>query len=161
MPRPLMATSLRKELAYDAGPDAVAAMLVDASFREEVLARMRVLRGSATVADKVVTIEQVQSADGIPSFARKIVGDEIDILQVEDWSAGHTADVRVTIPGKPGDMSGTARLVPAGGQTLEVVELTITVGIPLVAGKIEKLVADMLHKALDKEHEVGREWLAR
>ena len=156
-----MATSLRKELAYDADADAVAAMLIDASFREEVLARMRVLRGSATVEDRVVRIEQVQSAAGIPSFARKIVGEEIDILQVEDWTAGHAADVRVTIPGKPGDMSGTARLEPSGSRTLEVVELTITVGIPLVAGKVERLVADMLHKALDKEHEVGREGLSR
>ena len=39
---PLMATSLRKELAYDASPDAVAAMLADAAFREEVLERQHV-----------------------------------------------------------------------------------------------------------------------
>ena len=39
--------------------------------------------------------------------------------------------------------------------------MTIRVGIPLVAGKIEKLVAEMLGKALDKEHETGRDWLAR
>ena len=58
-------------------------------------------------------------------------------------------------------MTGTIRLTPAGAGTLEVVELSIKVGIPLVGGKIEKLVAEMLGKALDKEHEVGQEWLAR
>ena len=34
-------------------------------------------------------------------------------------------------------------------------------GIPLVGGKIEGLVADMLHKALEAEHEVGRDYLSR
>lgn len=156
-----MATSLRKELPYDASPDAVAAMLTDVAFREEVLARQHVVRGSVTVEDRDVTIEQVWSATSLPSFARKVAGDEIVIVQEERWGAPTTADVRVTIPGKPGDMTGTTRLTPAGDGTVQVVEMTIKVGIPLVGGKIEKLIADMLGKALDREHQVGREWLAR
>jgi hypothetical protein len=156
-----MATTLRKELAYDAGPDAVHAMLTDPAFREESLERQHVLRGSAKAEGERVTVEQVQSATALPSFARKLVGDEIVILQQEWWASTTTADVHVTIPGKPGEMSGTILLTPAGAGTLEVVEMTIRVGIPLVAGKIEKLVADMLGKALDKEHETGRDWLSR
>jgi uncharacterized protein YndB with AHSA1/START domain len=156
-----MATTLRKELSYAAAPDAVHAMLTDPAFREESLERQHVLRGSAKAEGEHVTIEQVQSAASLPSFARKLVGDEIVILQQEWWTSATAADVHVTIPGKPGEMSGTIRLTPEGGGTLEVVEMTIRVGIPLVAGKIEKLVADMLGKALDKEHEAGQDWLAR
>jgi uncharacterized protein YndB with AHSA1/START domain len=156
-----MATTLRKELTYDAGPEAVHAMLTDPAFREESLERQHVLRGSAKAEGEHVTIEQVQSAASLPSFARKLVGDEIVILQQEWWTSATAADVHVTIPGKPGEMSGTIRLSPEGDGTLEVVEMTIRVGIPLVAGKIEKLVADMLGKALDKEHEAGQDWLAR
>lgn len=156
-----MATTLRKELAYAAAPDAVHAMLLDPAFREESLARQHVLRGSAKADGERMTIEQVQSAGSLPSFARKLVGDEIVILQQEWWTSATAADVHVTIPGKPGDMSGTIRLTPDGAGTLEVVEMTIRVGIPLVAGKIEKLVAEMLGKALDKEHEAGQDWLRR
>jgi hypothetical protein len=156
-----MATTLRKELSYAAAPDAVHAMLTDPAFREESLERQHVLRGSAKAEGEHVTIEQVQSAASLPSFARKLVGDEIVILQQEWWTSATAADVHVTIPGKPGEMSGTIRLSPEGDGTLEVVEMTIRVGIPLVAGKIEKLVADMLGKALDKEHEAGQDWLAR
>ena len=36
----------------------------------------------------------------------------------------------------------------------------MTVRLPLVGGKIEGLVADMLGKALDTEHRTGVEWLA-
>lgn len=156
-----MATSLRKELTYDASPDAVAAMLADVAFREEVLARQHVLRGSASVEGDTVVVEQVQSAASLPSFARKLVGDEIVIVQTERWDTPTNADLHLTIPGKPGDITGDVTLSPAGTGTVEVVELTVKVSIPLVGGKIEKLVADMIEKALTKEHQVGQEWLAR
>ena len=135
-------------------------MLTDASFRERVLERMQVLRGDVTVEGGVVTIEQVQSAKGLPSFATKLVGDEIRIVQVEAWREPDRAAVDVTIPGKPGEMAGSATLTESGGRTTERVDLEITVRIPLVGGKIEGLIADMLGKALDTEHRTGVEWLA-
>lgn len=149
-----------KELTYDASLEEVAAMLTDAGFRERVLERMRVVRGSVTVEDGVVTIDQVQSASGLPSFATKIVGDEIRIVQVESWRTSDHADVEISIPGKPGHMAGTATLAETGGRTTERVDLEVTVRLPLVGGKLEGLVADMLGKALDTEHRTGVDWLA-
>ncbi len=149
-----------KDLTYDASLEEVAAMLTDRTFRELVLERMHVVRGSVTVEGGVVTIEQVQSSSGLPSFATKIVGDEIRIVQVESWRTTEHADVEVAIPGKPGEMAGTATLVESGGRTTERVDLEVTVRLPLVGGKIEGLVADMLGKALDTEHRTGVEWLA-
>lgn len=149
-----------KELTYDASLQEVAAMLTDAAFRERVLERMHVLRGHVTVADGVVTIEQVQSASSLPSFATKLVGAEIRIVQVEAWRTPEHADIEVSIPGKPGEMSGTATLVESDGRTTERVDLDVTVRLPLVGGKLEGLVADMLGKALDAEHRTGVEWLA-
>lgn len=155
-----MGKRMVKELPYDASLAEVAAMLTDPAFRERVLERMKVLRGHVTVVDGVVTIEQVQSASSLPSFATKLVGNEIRIVQVEAWRTPEHADVEVTIPGKPGEMAGTATLVEAGGRTTERVELDVTVRLPLVGGKLEGLVADMLGKALDVEHRTGVEWLA-
>ncbi|HEU4337862.1 MAG TPA: DUF2505 domain-containing protein [Nocardioides sp.] len=149
-----------KDLTYDAPLEEVAAMLTDPAFRELVLERMHVVRGSVTVEDGVVTLEQVQSSSGLPSFATKLVGHEIRIVQVESWRTTEHADVEVTIPGKPGEMAGTATLVESDGRTTERVDLEVTVRLPLVGGKIEGLVADMLGKALDTEHRTGVEWLA-
>ena len=67
----------------------------------------------------------------------------------------------MTIPGKPGEMKGTARLTESGGVTTETVDLDIKVGIPLVGGKIEGLIADLLLKALKVENRVGRDYLSR
>ena len=149
-----------KDLTYDAPLEEVAAMLTDPAFRELVLERMHVVRGSVTVEDGVVTLEQVQSSSGLPSFATKLVGDEIRIVQVESWRTTEHADVEITIPGKPGEMAGTATLVESDGRTTERVDLEVTVRLPFVGGKVEGLVADMLGKALDTEHRTGVEWLA-
>ena len=155
-----MSKRVVKELVYDAPLEEVAAMLTDPAFRERVLKRMKVLRGEVTVDQGVVTIDQVQAAKGLPSFATKLVGDEIRILQVERWTTPGHADVEVTIPGKPGEMAGTADLVASGGRTTEKVDMEVTVRIPLVGGKLESLVAQMLAEALDTEHRTGVEWLA-
>lgn len=157
-----MATQLRKELAYDASVEEVAAMLQDPVFREKVLEALRVVRGSVGVEGSRVTLTQVWSSDKLPSFARKFVGDEIEIVQEETWDAPNGADMTMTISGKPGDMSGTSVLEPTStGSTVQRVDLTIKVGVPFVAGKIERLVAEMLTNALDKEHRTGVAWLAR
>jgi len=102
-----MSTKLTKRLTYDATAEAVAGMLDDPEFREAVLERQHVVRSSVTIDGDLVTIEQVRSGDDIPSFARKFVGDEILIVQTENWTSPTSADVRLTIPGKPGEAVGT------------------------------------------------------
>jgi hypothetical protein len=160
-----MSKRLRHDLTYDAPVDAVAAMLADPAFREEVCDYQRVISKKVTVARSGegmdVVIDMVQPARGIPSFAQKFVGDTINIVQSESWSSPTRGDITVTIPGKPGEMSGTAVLEQTGSGTVETVDLTVKVAIPLVGGKLEALIAGLLEKALIAENTVGREWLSR
>jgi hypothetical protein len=160
-----MSKRLTHELTYDAPLADVAAMLVDPAFREEVCTYQRVLRVDVTVTEvkgaTEVTIDQAQPASGLPSFARKIVGDEINIVQKERWGTPDRASIEVSIPGKPGEMKGTATLTESGGVTTETVDMEIKVGIPLVGGKLEGLVSDMLLKSLEAENKVGRGYLSR
>ena len=160
-----MSRRLQHDLTYDAPMADVATMLADPAFREEVCEEQRVLRAMVNVdpdgEGMQVTIDQVQAATGIPSFAKKFVGDEINIVQQESWTSATDADITVTIPGKPGEMTGTARLAEAGGVTTETVDLTIKVSIPLVGGRIEGLISDLLLKALKVENRVGRDYLSR
>lgn len=156
-----MSTKLAKQLTYDATAEAVAAMLDDVTFREAVLERQKVLRGSVDIDGDVVTIEQVRSGDDLPSFARTFVGDEITIVQKETWTSPTSCDVELSIPGKPGEAAGSMVLAESGGTTTETIDLDLSVRIPLVGGKIEGLIAGLLKQALDIEHEVGVEWLRR
>lgn len=154
-----MAKRITHELTYDAPLEEVRAMLLDEEFRKAVAVAQRAKRSTVEIEGSSVRFETVQPADGIPSFAKKFVGDEIVIDQRETWT-GDTADVHVAIPGKPGEMKGSAALRAVGEQTVETVDLTVKVNIPLVGGKIEGLIGDMLVKALKAENRAGKEYLA-
>ena len=160
-----MSKRIQHELTYDAPVADVAAMLRDPAFREEVCDYQRVISKKVTITQrgegKDVVIDMVQPARGIPGFAQKFVGDTINIVQSESWSSPTQGQISIAIPGKPGDMSGTAVLKESGSGTVETVDLTVKVNIPLVGGKLEGLIAGLLEKALVAENTVGREWLSR
>jgi hypothetical protein len=156
---------LTQELRYDgASIDQVHEMLADPAFRERVCEFQRVIRHDvrieATGDTMTVRIDQFQAADGVPAFARKFVGEEIHILHEEDWTAQEKGNLHISIPGKPGEMNGTALLTEDPEGTTETVNMTIKVNIPLVGSKIEGLISELLTKAFRAEHHVGREWLA-
>lgn len=156
---------INEELRYDGATiEQVYGMLGDPGFRSQVCERMQVLRHDVDVdADgesMTVRIDQIQPARGLPGFAQKFVGDEIHIVQTEDWTSPEKGNIHVSIPGKPGEMSGTAMLTEDPDGTTETVNMTVKVNIPLVGGKIEGLVADMLTKALHAENRTGKEWLS-
>lgn len=160
-----MSRRLVHELTYDAPADAVAAMLADPEFRKEVCAAQHVTRVDVDITrdgDHLeVVVDQWQHTAGVPSFAKRFVGEETNVIQAESWATPLLGDIVVTIPGKPGDIRGTARITESGGVTTETVDLTIKVGIPLVGGKLESLLSDLMAKALQAENRVGRDYLSR
>ena len=162
-PGMMAAMRLTHTMTYDAPLAAVSAMLDDPAFRDQVI-EAQGSRGKASFEQDgdtlVVVVDQVQQADGIPGFARKIVGDEINIVQREEWRTADRADLHVTIPGKPGRMVGSIGLVEQDGSTTETVDVEITVDLPLVGGKLERLIGDLLGKALRAEERVARAYLS-
>lgn len=152
------------EIRYAATADEVYAMLADESFREQVCASGGALRSTASVSPHgngmSVTVDQTMPADGIPAFATKFVGTEIQVVQKETWTGPTRADLAVEIPGKPGHMRGTITLTEVDGETVEKVDGDIKVSIPLLGGKLEGLIGDLLASALRNEQRVGRTWLA-
>jgi hypothetical protein len=157
--------SFRHEMRYDgATPEQVYAMLADPAFREAVCEYQRYHRHTVTITSEAsgmsVVIDQHRPADGVPAFAQKFVGDEINVHQQEHWSSPTDASLEVAIPGKPGHMKGTVHLAGDASGTTETVAVDVKVSIPLIGGKIEGLIADMLVKALRAENKVGLDWLA-
>lgn len=152
------------DLAYDATPEAVAAMLADPAFREQVCQALHVLRHDVSVqgsgAGMTVVVDQTQPAQGVPSFAKKFVGDEIRIVQRETWRDATNADLDIEIPGKPGTMQGAITLAGDATHTVETVTGDIRVKLPLVGGRIEEMVGEIFRSALRAEERVGRSWLA-
>jgi hypothetical protein len=160
----MAAMHFRHELSYAAAPDDVFEMLADPAFREKVCAAQRVVSAEVAVDRTgegfVLSSDQVQRTEGLPSFARKFAGETTRAVQVEEWPDEHGGTLRIDTPGKPSSMQGTIALVPTATGTTEVVELDIKVKVPLIGGKLESLLADQVRGAMDTEHEVGIAWLA-
>jgi hypothetical protein len=157
--------SIEHEMRYDgATPEQVHAMLADPAFREQVCADTGFPKHTVSITPRdggmSVRIDQHRPADELPGFVKKLVGSEINVVQEEEWSSPTDARLTVTIPGKPGSMTGSIRLVGDDAGTTEHVAVDVKVSVPLVGGKLEGFVADMLLKALRAENRVGRSWLA-
>jgi hypothetical protein len=153
------------EMTYDAPAEAVAAMMADPAFRERVCEYQQVLEHSVSILDDdgllTVAVDQVQEARGIPSYAVAFVGDRIAIEQRETWHSPALADLTLKVRGKPAQMTGTITLRAEGERTIETVSGEVKVSVPLVGGRIEAVVGDVIRLALDAEYAVGRVWLAQ
>jgi len=153
----------RHELRYDAGPEQVFAMLADPEFREAVCAAQDVISAEVELERSgngfSLVVDQLQRTDDLPSFARAFAGDSTRAVQREEWEDSTGGTLRIETPGKPSEVKGTITLRPEGSGTVEIVELELKVKVPLIGGKLEKLLAEKVRTGMDTEHGVGEPWL--
>ena len=154
----------RHELTYDASPADVFEMLADPEFREAACAAQDVISADVEIVREghgfTMTIDQVQRTDDLPGFARTFAGDSTRAIQREVWTDPLGATVVIEAPGKPSDVRGTITLQQDGDGTREIVEMDLKIKVPLVGGKLEKLLAERITAGIEAEHGVGVAWLA-
>ncbi|WP_158296619.1 DUF2505 domain-containing protein [Nocardioides albidus] len=152
-----------RELAYDAAPEEVFAMLADPAYRKKVGAAQGVVSIEVDLtpsgAGFTLVSDQVQDTAGLPAIAKKIAGDTTRAVVREEWADPTSGTIEITAPGKPTKATGTVRLAPSGSGTTYVQELDVVVKVPLIAGKLERLMADNIDAGLTAEHTVGVAWL--
>mgnify|MGYP002734313992 CR=1 FL=1 len=153
-------TRLNVDLRYPgATVQQVHTMLMTPGYWQAVARTQKhLISAEVTVTDGTVVVEQRQDAGRIPSVAKKLVGDDLHIIQTERWGATQ-AEIDVAIPGKPGKITGTAALREADGGVVHNVDLRIEVSIPLIGSKIAKLIAEKLEELLADQQQVARRWL--
>jgi carbon monoxide dehydrogenase subunit G len=153
----------RHELSYAAPPDAVFEMLADPDFRRAVCEAQEVISVEVSLdrdGDGFnLVVDQQQNTKDLPGFARTFAGDSTQAIQREVWLGPTGGNLSIEAPGKPTTVSGTIRLEADGAGTREVVELEIKVKVPLVGGKLEKLLVEKITDGMDAEHAVGTAWL--
>ena len=149
---------------YDAPAADVYAMLTDPAYREHSAAATGVISATVTIEQSdgghVVTIDQVQPTEGVPSFAKKFAGDTTRAIQVETWTSPTAGTLSVQTPGRPTDISGTYTLVELGGRTTQTFEGEVRAKVPLIGGKLEGLMAQLFVEGKDKEEAAAVAWLA-
>lgn len=144
---------------YDASVSAVLAMLQDPAFREKAARAQGVTTFDFSGSDGSVRIDQEQPNTDIPGFAKAFAGETTRSIITEQWT-GETAAFAVETPGKPAGIKGTRTLLADGDGTLDSFELEAKAKIPLIAGKIEKVIVGKFMDGIAAENGVGQAWLA-
>ena len=141
-------------------------MLTDRAFREQVCERQQALSAEVVVTGAghgaEVVVRQTQSMAGAPAIATKLTGDTVTLEQRELWRSATAADLSITLPGKPVELRGgriTLTDRPDGGCE-QVLDGDLRVKVPLVGGKLESMLAEVLRADLRRQPEVGDAWLA-
>lgn len=150
---------LRHENTYDAPATDVFAMLVDPAFRQKVAAATDAISCSAAYGGGKLVVREEQAVKGVPGFAKKFVGESTIAIHTEVWDGETSASVEIETPGKPTHIAGTTTLSEAGGVTTQVYDLEVKASVPLVGGKLEKLITDLTKAGFDEERSVGQAWL--
>jgi hypothetical protein len=93
--------------------------------------------------------------DGIPGFLEKLLPSGGRVLQTETWGPLEQGARRGTwsghIPGAPATVGGTMSLEPSGSGTRYSIKGEVKVHVPLIGGKAESFVVDMIGKLTEKE----------
>ena len=104
-------------------------------------------------------LKQGVPAEHLPSIAKSLLGGDLVIQRVENWAAG-AGTVEVTINGVPGRLDGAFTITDNGAGSKTTLVGEVKVSIPLMGGKLEKLIAEQVVVLLNKESEFTSEWLA-
>jgi Protein of unknown function (DUF2505) len=112
----------------------------------------------------VVTL-QVMHRHNLPSVVTQVHRGDLCVRREETWSplvdGTMTASIRGSILNAPVSVAGTAvisQLAASGGAKLDV-SITVQVRIPLIGGKLEKLIGVQLATLLSEEQRFTTMWL--
>ncbi len=160
---------VRAEATFPAAPEVVAAMMADEDYvRTKAAATGSQSHQARVEADGsggfTVTTYRQMPTDQIPAQFRSLVGDTVEVRQVETWQAagphGRDGTVLVEVQGAPVRMTGTSTLRAGGEGTQVVVEGELVARVPLFGGMVERAVAGAVTDAARAEEQAGRAWLA-
>jgi len=161
-----VATSLTARLAIPADPAAAFGLLIDPDYVREVAeatggSDVEVTVTPADDGGATVVSRRTLPAD-VPSYAKALVGETVTLTETRVFGAAagdgsRDGTLRVEFGNAPASVDGTLRLAADGATSAVDVALSVKASVPLVGGKIERLVAEQIQAALTREQTVAAE----
>jgi hypothetical protein len=111
----------------------------------------RVVRREATSGGGLVLVVSRELPEGAPGFLTRLLPKDGRVVQTDEWAPDdgtgtRTGTWRVELAGAPARLGGTLRLEPDGTGSAYVVLGETKVSVPLVGGKAESFIAEMVRK---------------
>jgi hypothetical protein len=155
------------QLRFDADVDTVAALMTDPDFVVDRCLAIGELSAECHADEDgdTVTLHTTRVArQDLPGFLTKLVGEEQTVTVHEVWQ--HLGDNRckgrytVRTARAPIEIEGRFTLEPEGSGSLYKVEHRFHVPIPLIAGRIEKVLRRQITATVEAELDYAAERLA-
>jgi len=143
-------------------------LVTNPKFRSAVCEATHALASDVDVDNRpdgtaTVTVRRTMPAD-VPAFVKKFLGETVDVIQTEDWSAPdhlgqRQANLVVQIKGQPAKMTGTLQTEVVGNGARTLIRGDLTVSMPFVGKKIEPEIAEGILAAVAAEQRTANAWL--
>ncbi len=161
-----MATKLEHTVSYPFSTDRLWEVVTTEQYWRDLLDAMNhdkgVLESFSHDGDTVtVTCRQVVDADKLPSVVQKIRSGDIVIPRrtvLRRTGDSITGELGASVEGAPAKIEG--KQTSSGDPSSTRYTAAVSVGIPLVGGKIEKAIAEQLNRLLDAERDETLNWEA-
>jgi hypothetical protein len=158
-----MASRLALRHRYPAPPERVQEVLTDQEYLQAKLhavggPRVELVSWEQDMRGVTFVLHQAVPNDAMPPFIRAMLPGELTIRRTETWS-GSEGHVHAEVDGAPGTITGVMRLEPDPAGCVLDAQLTAEVPVPLIGGKVEKIVTDSIAKLMDTEYQFTLEWL--
>lgn len=157
-----MGTKFKSEFTFNADADAAFALISDKKYLEE---KNEATGGTDVKVDVAesgdnteITVERTLPAE-VPDFAKKFTGDTITTKQVDKWGAPDADGSRkgtsqIEFKGSPLNVKANLKLANEGSGSKLTMEFEAKASIPLVGGKLEKVVKEQTERAVEAEQKI-------
>jgi hypothetical protein len=162
-----MSTQFTGTISFEKTPDEVWAMITEPDYvvgKGEAQGALLVEASVTAAPDGGAVIESRRSLPAeLPAFARALVGETVELTEVQSWSAAseggiRTATLTVSFGSSPVNIDGTIRLGPTAKGAEIVIEATTKSSVPFIGSKVEQLTKDQTLRAIVKEEEFAGTW---
>ena len=152
---------------YSLDADALLVHYIDPAFLQakyEALGRqdIRLLDNTRSAQRVRLRFAYTEALDmPLPDFARRFMPERQQIEQTVDWDvAARTGRLGVDAKGSPAKLDATMQLAMAdGGGCVNTIRWTVSVSVPLLGGKLEKLLVEGLRHKARRDQEVTAQLL--
>ena len=165
-----MTTEISRSFPCPADVDTVFTAISSAGWAER---KARELRDGSLVVQRelrpdggVLLAVSRQLPDGVPGYLERFLPKDGRVVQTDDWGPARPDGTRqgtwrADIAGAPAQVGGAMRFEPSATGSTYVIDGTVRVSVPLVGGKAERFLAELIGKLMDKEAEVLRGMVSR
>ncbi|MBN4928400.1 DUF2505 domain-containing protein [Hoyosella rhizosphaerae] len=111
-----------------------------------------------------VELQQFIKREKLPSVAQAVIKNDMTIIRKDTWgpfNGSATGDFFGTMKGGPGDIKGPRTITASGDGCVISATVEARVSVPIVGGKLEKLLLQNVESLFSDEDDYTAKWVAK